>query len=164
MFLKLNKLTNDISKLTGLSVLSCRLIGEFAAFETSLQKGDFFSEYKVGGRTYIRRNENNNVYFCLGENCCVKLWKIEKRTPQSYVVKYVSTLVIIRTFQDMLYKFFIVESQHENKIKRVFPFRRNAKYMSQDIGPILQCESVFIPQNNIKQELGNFIITEEIEV
>lgn len=156
--LRISQNAYQLLRLTPLSRIEVKLIGEYLGSDTDLNPGDIFVEQKKSGKTYLKRKDG--LYFNLGVNYNILLWKIVQRTPKSYIVQYVKSLVLVDTFDGVLYKFEIKQTQFKGKSKRVFPLRRKAKYLHDVLHDLLHRDNYYLFDGNadIKQENGNFIV------
>lgn len=157
--LRISHFTKSILDITPLCRIECKIIGEFCGMDTNLLPGDVFVEHQKAGRTFFKRD--NGLYFSIGSNYNVLLWKIKKRTPKSYIVEYIRSLIIVDTHDSVLYKFEIEQEEHKNKCKRVFPLRRKFKYLRDTLGGLLHKNTYYIFDGSaeIIQRNGNFIIS-----
>jgi len=162
--LRISQHTLTILEHTPLSRVESKIIGEFIGMDTSLFAGEIFMEQKKIGKTYFKRQ--NGFYFAIGSNYNILMWKIKKRTPKSYVIEYVRSIIVVDTYDGVLYKFNITENELKNKVKRVFPLRRKFKN-AHDIltGLLTQTKYYcFSGKCEVLQENGNFIVSETPQI
>ena len=157
--LRISQNSVQLLMLTPLSRTIVKLIGEYTGMDTALNPGQIFVEHKKSGRTFLKRQDG--LYFHLGVNYNILLWKIVQRTPKSYIVKYVKSMVLVDTFDGVLYKFEIQQDEWNGKSKRVFPLRRKVKYLHELLDGLLHRDNYYLfdGRANIVQEGGNFIVS-----
>ena len=103
-----------------------KLVGEFAAFDTSIEE-EYFYEFERYGNSHLVVSKYDFCSVLLGSNLLIHQYKILKRTTKSYVVKYIETKVYVKSvFPTALFDFtFIDFFRLHASDKRVFPFRRS---------------------------------------
>ena len=70
-------------------------------------------------------------------------------------------MVLVDTFDGVLYKFEIQQDAWKGKNKRVFPLRRKVKYLHDVLEGLLHRDNYYLFDGNanIVQEGGNFIVS-----
>ena len=82
-----------------------KLIGEFAAFDTSIEE-EYFYEFERYGNSHLVVSKYSFSSVTLGSNLLIHKYKILKRTTKSYVVKYIETKVYVKSvFPTALFDF-----------------------------------------------------------
>ena len=122
--MSLSKRSRAVYVATTQSTDICRLIGEFLGTDLPLKPRDKFYDLEIGGLSFIACNFEG--FRCvLGKNIHLNEWTVRSRTPKSYILKYCQTIVVCAGDVGVTYRFKCELAKYsENKIKRVFPFRR----------------------------------------
>jgi len=122
--MSLSKRSRALYHTSTLSTDLCRVIGEYAGNDLHLKPRQMFYDLEIGGLSYISCNFEG--FRCvLGKNVHLNEWIVRSRTAKSYVLEYVSTVVVCAGDIGLTYRFKCELDKYKgNKVRRVFPFRR----------------------------------------
>ena len=149
----LSKQSKHIFENSALPKALIKTIGQFAGYDVSGRRGTFWHEVEWGGTSFIKMPNSGCSLF--GKNVHVHRYTIKRRTPRSYLLEYVDSTVICKSFAGFSYKFTTMFPI--SKIRRVFPLRRKN---DEDQDSILNsiCDDYHFPVQSIKKINNNFLL------
>jgi len=123
--IQLSKYTQPLLECTPFDCNTCKLVGEFAGNDVHLLRGGQYYVLHSGKNTFVRMKIDGMRYGSrLGENRHIHVYEVVRRTPCSYVTKYVHTIIICHSLNRKdVFKFRKIFCHLNGKTRRFFPNR-----------------------------------------